>query len=166
MNTGQTFLTIGSLILLTFLIMNMLRNMGRYEDVYTETRTELEAMALTTSLIEEASQLPFDEVSWDSTNLNKSLADFTLAANLGPDAGETDFTLYDDFDDYNGYSRLDTSVQSAYRISCRVNYVTAALPDVVSPIRTYYKRITVTAVNTLISDSLQLYYIHGYWYFN
>ena len=114
MNTGQTFLTVGSLILLSFLIMNMLRNMGQYEDVYTETRTMLEALALTTSLIEEASQLPFDEVSWDSTKLSKTLTDFTSPLNLGPDAGETDYTLFDDFDDYDGYVRTDTTVQSIY----------------------------------------------------
>ena len=166
MNTGQTILTLGSMMLLSILVMNILRMAINYEDIYNETRTMLEATALTSSMIEQASQLPFDEVSWDSTITNKSLADFTAPGNLGSDTGESVDTLYDDFDDYNGYSFIDTTLQSIYSIVCKVDYINESTPNSASVIKTYYKRLTVTTTNQVTQDSVKLQYIHGYWYFN
>ncbi len=166
MNTGQTFLTIGAMILLSILVMNILRVAGGYEDVYNETRTMVEAVALTSSLIEEASQVPFDEVSWDSTNLTKIVTDFTLPNYLGPETGETSYALFDDFDDFNNFIRYDTTQQSVYQLRCEVCYVGDANPEVVSASRSYYKRLTVTTINQTSLDSIKLSYVHGYWYFN
>ena len=166
MNTGQTILTLGSMMLLSILVMNILRMSNNYEDIYNDTRTMLEATALTSSLIEQASQLPFDEVSWDSTIVNKDISDFTVPGSLGPDAGETADTLYDDFDDYDGYTVIDTTLQSIYSIACTVDYVSESTPNSISLIKTYYKRLTVTTTNQVTQDSVKLQYIHGYWYFN
>ena len=71
MSSGETLLTVGALILLTFVILNYNRSLSENEDFLNETRFGLETMALATSIIEEASQLPFDEMSWDSTIIEK-----------------------------------------------------------------------------------------------
>jgi len=166
MNSGQTMLTLGSMTLLSILVMNVLRMALGYEDTYDQSRTRLEALALTSSLIEEACQLPFDEVSWDSTNLSKNLNDFTMPGSLGKDIGETSFAAFDDFDDFNNYTSAETTQQCIYTLKCAVCYVNDNTPNTVSTSRTYYKRLTVTAINTVNQDSVYLEYIHGYWYFN
>jgi hypothetical protein len=166
MSTGQTILTVGALVLLSILVMNVLRNAGASEEVYSSTRINLEAIALTTSIIEEASQLPFDEVCWDSTNLTKSLSDFTAPVNLGADFGEFDFSTFDDFDDFNGYASIETTLQCIYTLSCQVNYVTENNPNVNSGVKTYYKKLSIATTNQVNQDTLKMNYIHGYWYFN
>ncbi|MBC8204631.1 hypothetical protein ISS30_11105 [bacterium] len=166
MNTGQMILSIGSMTLLSILVLNILRLIGEQEDVYDETRSRLEAFALTSSLIEEASQMPFDEVSWDSTNLTKTVSDFTFPSNLGMDAGESVYADFDDFDDFNNFIRVDSTLQSVYQLNCIVDYIAENNPDSASIVRTYYKRLTVTTMNQFTQDSVQLQYIHGYWYFN
>lgn len=166
MNTAQTFITLGSMTLLSILVLNVLRLAVNYEDTYDQSRTRLEALALSSSLIEEASQMPFDEVSWDSTNLSKNLNDFTMPGSLGPETGEVDFATFDDFDDFNNYTIFDTTQQCVYTLKCAVVYVNDNTPNTISGSRTYYKRLTVTAINTINQDSVYLQYIHGYWYFN
>jgi hypothetical protein len=52
MSTGQTLLTLGALVLMSFTVMNVLRTTGANEDIYNDTRLKLEAIALTTSMIE------------------------------------------------------------------------------------------------------------------
>ncbi|MBN1348171.1 hypothetical protein JXJ21_02055 [candidate division KSB1 bacterium] len=167
MNTGQTLLTIGALILLSIIILNINRSLTESNDLLNQTRFGLEAIALASSLIEEASQLPFDEVSWDSTVLDKKWSDFTLPDDLGADLGETDFASFDDFDDFHNYAKAETTAQNIYQISCKVNYAIPIFPDFTWGFsRTYYKKLTVTIKNTFNSDSLSLSYIHGYWYYN
>jgi hypothetical protein len=166
MSTGQTILTLGSIVLLTILVVNVLKTSLANEDTYTADRLSLEAIALATSINEEASQLPFDEVCWDSTNLTKNVSDFTLPGNLGPEAGEVNFSTFDDFDDFNGYAIAETTLQCIYNISCQVCYVAENTPNVISSSRTYYKRLTIITTNQVNSDTLRLFYVHGYWYFN
>ena len=127
---------------------------------------ELEAIALTSSLIEEASQFPFDEISWDSTKLSKDLNDFTLPVSLGPDPAESTYATFDDFDDFDGYLRIDTTLQSVYTLSCAVDYVYEFDLDSLAPVPTHYKRLNITTTNHYNLDSLFLNYVHGYWYFN
>ena len=160
MSSGETLLTVGALILLTFVILNYNRSLSENEDFLNETRFGLETMALATSIIEEASQLPFDEMSWDSTIIEK------LPTDLGPDYGETNYATFDDFDDFNNYAIAETTMQNIYSVSCKVNYVSATYPDSVSVGRTYFKKLKVTIRNTLSNDSLSMNYVHGFWFFN
>jgi hypothetical protein len=166
MSTGQTLLTLGALVLMSFTVLNVLRTTGANEDIYNDTRLKLEAIALTTSMIEEASQMPYDEVCWDSTNMSKNLNDFTNPASLGPDAGETSLATFDDFDDFRGYADIETTLQTIYNITCSVDYVTENNPNTPVLTKTYYKRLLITSTNPITPDTLRLSYIHGYWYFN
>jgi hypothetical protein len=166
MNTGQTLLTIGALILLTLTIFNVNRSLTENEDVMNSARFGLEAVSLATSIIEEASQLPFDEVSWDSTVLSKTRNDLTLHSNLGPDVNETSYALFDDFDDFDGYVRNDTTLQNIYKTSCEVVYIHPLAPNFDFAARSLYKKLSVEITSPSSSDTLKMSYIHGYWYFN
>lgn len=170
MGSGQTLLAIGSLILLSIVILSGNRRMGDNEEYLLQTRFGLEATAKATSIIEEASQLPFDEMSWDTTKIEKDPNDFTLPYYLGPDAGETSFDTFDDFDDFHQWVTTDTTQQNIYKISCSVGYVDAGPYatnlDSCSAIRTLYKKLDVTVMSPITMDTLKLSYIHGFWFFN
>ena len=166
MNTGQTILAVGALFLMSFTIINVHRALTVNEGVLHQTRFGLEAVSLVTSIIEEASQLPFDEVSWDSTKLSKEVTDLTQHNALGPESGETDYATFDDFDDFHGYAFAETTLQNIYNISCDVSYISPSHPNQKELSRTLYKRITVTVTSPSSPDTLNMSYIHGYWYFN
>ena len=170
MGSIQTFLSIGAMVILSIVILSGNRKLNDNEQYLQKTRFGLEATALATSVIEEASQLPFDEMSWDSTIIEKDASDFTQAAYLGPDAGESSFDSFDDFDDFNGYTITDTTQQNIYYITCKVGYVNAGFfsnnLDHYSSSRTLFKKMDVTITGSASSDTLTLSYIHGFWYFN
>ena len=163
-------MAIGALILLSVVILSGNRRMNDNEEYLLQTRFGLEATAIATSVIEEASQLPFDEQSWDTTKVEKDPDDFTLPGNLGPDAGESGFDTFDDFDDFNKYVRIDTTQQNIYKISCTVGYVdcktSGSKLDSYSLLRTLYKKLDVTISSPVTNDTLKLSYIHGFWFFN
>lgn len=166
MNSGQTMLTLCALVLLTLTVINMNRILIDNDDILNQSRFGLETVALATSFIEEASQLPFDEQSWDSTIVEKQPSDFTHPNSLGKDAGESGISTFDDFDDYHNYTKAETTMQNIYNISCEVDYVDPSTPNSTSVNRTFYKKITVTIANPINTDTLRMSYIHGFWYFN
>lgn len=170
MGSIQTFLAIGAMVILSIVILSGNRKLTDNEEYLQQTRFGLEATALATSIIEEASQMPFDEMSWDSAKVEKDANDFTVAASLGPDAGESGFDTFDDFDDFNNYFAAETTQQNIYNISCKVGYVNAGFfgynLDSYTSYRTLYKKLDVRIISPLTSDTLNLSYIHGFWYFN
>lgn len=170
MSSGQTLMTIGALIILSIVILTGNRRLNDNEEYLLETRFGLEATAIATSIIEIASQLPFDEMSWDSTKIEKVADDFTLTSYLGPDAGESTIDTFDDFDDLNQYAETDTTQQNIYNVLCQVGYVqaknTGSQLDSYSLTRTLYKKLDVTISSPVTKDTLKLSYIHGFWFFN
>jgi hypothetical protein len=170
MGSGQTLLTIGALILLSIVILSGNKRLNDNDEYLLETRFGLEATAIATSIIEMASQMPFDEMSWDSTKIEKEADDFTLSSNLGPDAGENSYDTFDDFDDFNQYTETDTTQQNIYKVLCQVGYVeaknTGSVLDSYSLLRTLFKKLDVTISSPVTNDTLKLSYIHGFWFFN
>jgi hypothetical protein len=166
MNTGQTLLTVGALVLFSIIILNGNRILTENNDVMNYTRFQLESIALATSIIEEASQLPFDEVSWDSTKIEKKVSDFTQNQHLGIDGGESNYQTFDDFDDFHKYAKAETTSQNIYKIACSVDYVSDSKPNVALTNRSYFKKLSVSITSPSVEDTLNVSYVHGYWYFN
>lgn len=166
MNTGQMLLTPGAMLLMAVVVVNVNRALTENDDFLNQTRFGLEEISIATSIIEEASQMPFDEVSWDSTKVEKKVSDFTIRNNFGTDAGESTKETFDDFDDFHNYVKAETTAQNIYNIRCSVDYVQSSQPDQVSIGRSYTKRLRVIVTTPINQDSLKLNYVHGYWYFN
>ena len=118
---------------------------------------------MATSIIEEATNKAFDE-NTVSNNIN-SISQLTSPNKLGPESGEA-YTDYNDVDDYNGYSRIDSSMPSAvFKISCSVAYVSSTSPNVISNIATWNKKVTVTISSISMRDTVTMSSIFSYWYF-
>ena len=72
---------------------------------------------------------------------------------------------YNDFDDYNGYTKLDTINSIDYKLSCSVNYVTPTNVNGISSNATWHKKITVLITSSFMNDTLSFSSVYSYWHF-
>ncbi len=163
MNTGQGLITIAAMMLLSILVLrinSMALNTGK---ALYDSKFGLLATSIATSMMEEINSKAFD-ANTDSVSVT-SLSQLTAPNKLGPESGEV-YPNYDDVDDYNGYTRTDSSMPSAvFNVSCKVVYVNAASPDSPSTSATWNKKITVTVSSPSMQDTVRLSTIFSYWYF-
>lgn len=174
MTNIQMILALGAMILLTILLLNVNRNSLAVEDVMYDSNFGITATSIASSVIEDASKKRFDKVSaifnpYDSTyNVVTDPSELTPADSLGIDLTEdiTNPRTFDDFDDYNEYTTVDSTMPSAiFNVSCRVVYVNdAALDDSVNA-PTFHKKITVRVWSKSMSDTMVMSSIYSYWNF-
>lgn len=163
MNTGQMLLVLGAMALLSLTMLSVNRVFVEQERASMEGAFLLVATSLGQGLIDEAIGKGFDEVvlSNPPTSLPSS---FTSAGSLGPEAGES-YPSFDDIDDFNGYSRTDTTdVGVDYTMNVLVEYVNGSNPDgsaEASP--TFFKRLKVTISSPYLSNNTVLSYLVSYW---
>ncbi len=161
-------LALGAMILLTILIMNTNKTTLATEDVMYDSNFGITATSIASSVIEDASKKRFDQVFYvdSSTVYNSNF--FTSAANLGVDSGEviTDPKTFNDFDDYDNYKYVDSTMPSAiFNVKCNVVYVNDnALDDSVNT-QTYHKKITVIVSSKSMSDTMVMSSVYSYWNF-
>jgi MSHA pilin protein MshD len=163
MNTGQMMLTLGALMLLSFLALRMNTNLLSTEELMQNSKYGVLGISLATSLIEEANLKAFDKNSVDSslTNVNE----LTAVGSLGKESGET-YPDFDDFDDFNNYTRIDSTMPSAvFDIACKVVYVSSTNPDVTSSSRTWNKKITVSVTSKNMTDTVRVSSVFSYWFY-
>jgi hypothetical protein len=178
MNTGQTLITMGALILITITILNFHRNMADIDDALNYNRFRLEGLSVLTSHIEMASQYFFDEASTDVTNAT-TLNDFSTSNALGWDSGDNG--LIDDIDDLHTTTISDTGESGViYSVLYTIDYVTLSGTNIVhSNNRTYHKRINIDVFDSFtppllsrmengisIRDSLNMNFVVSFWQFN
>ena len=105
MNTGQTLLTIGALILLSISVVSTNRNSLQHGAIINQTEISLYSVSLAQAKIEEASGKAFDTYSSsDTLDAGAAITSLSqLSTTLGTEGGET-YTNFDDIDDYNYFS--------------------------------------------------------------
>jgi MSHA pilin protein MshD len=165
MNTGQMIMTLGAMLLLSTIMLRVNTTTLTNESVRDEAQYGVLANSIATSIIEQAQSKAFDEES-DTTNIT---AYTQLSSVLGPESGETE-SNFDDFDDYNGFTKRDSSMKSAvFDIACSVVYVEPNNILGSTSNRTWNKKITVTVTRPISADSSALAVrsssIFSYWYF-
>lgn len=167
MQTGETILVIGSMILLSIFALSMNSSITHNHAVLYQSEEILDALAVAQRYIEQAERLRFDEDK--SATIPSS---FTYAGNLGPDSGEQ-YPNFDDIDDYNGFTHTDSlSGNVHYTISVSVDYVTQGSPDTPTSTRTYFKRMKVTVYSASLSElptrsvEMKKFFAYHYFYTN
>lgn len=104
------------------------------------------------ALVNEAYRKIFDEKWIDS--VYQATSDYTSPSLLGPDTGEKftlpdvvpykSYAMYDDVDDYNGYSRIvDAGSMKGFKVSVQVYYIDQSAFAKTST-QTYLKRVDVS----------------------
>lgn len=116
-----------------------------------DTQATVAAISLAQATIDEIQRKSYDQNTISRRVYNAS--DFTPVNSLGPDAGETSRSLFNDVDDYNGYtSSVSAPTVSNFTLVCKIEYVTESDPNTVATTQTFYKRITVTVQNTSMQN--------------
>ncbi len=167
MNTGQMLITVGAMVLLTLVILRVNNGFLTTSTAMMETKFDVLAVSLGTSIIEEASGKSFDQ----NTDTNSVTSTASLSS-IGVDGSEV-YPNFNDFDDYNGlvkivkYDSSDTTFKSAdFKIKCSVGYITPNNPEALttSP-KTWHKRLNVEVTSKSMADTIRLFTIYSYFYF-
>ncbi len=168
MNTGQSLLTIGAMLLLSVTVLRVNNNILGTNSILMDSKFGVLAISLGTSIIEEANKKAFDLAGSDSSIASIDL--LTAPGAMGPAFGEV-YPDFNDFDDFNGFKDTITNLPSAeFRISCKVYYVEPENPDVKVNFRTWHKKIDVAITSPNIGsnerrDTVRLSSVFSYWYF-
>lgn len=160
MNVQMSYIIL-ALIIFTLLALSF--NQKGNSDL--DSRLYHEAVVSVTELgdafINEISNMAFDEKTLPEKIKEK--IKLTTAGNLGPDAGENHFLIFDDVDDWNGYTKYDTLNRLGVCTTLvSVDYIDLANPDVIVTTQQWYKRITIEIDNFYLTDPVKLYFITSY----
>ena len=162
---GQTMLTIGALVLLGLTVFSVNSNNLQHGVILNQTEIGVYAVSLATSYIQTASELNFDQktippagapipVDASGTRLvaptTTNLTAYTL---LGCDGGTevvNDERTFNDFDDFNGFAKLDT-IRGVDRFMTlgKVYYIDPTSPDIAIPGPTFFKRLDIRTYGTV-----------------
>lgn len=172
MTTAQSLLSIGAMMLLTFLILRFNSIQLTSAEAAYNAKFGIVANSLANSLIEEAKDKLFDAAVFDTTKTISSPSDFSPIGlyNFGPEAGEV-YPNFDDFDDYHNLFVLDTlslknpttGLATAFEIRAQVAYVNEDTPNLESGSKTYHKRMSVSVFSDAMIDTVKISTIFSFW---
>jgi hypothetical protein len=177
MNTGQMLLSVGAIVLLGTTVITMNRSSLQNGTILQQTQIGIYGISLANSTIEEASGKAFDQNTDD--NAVSTTGALTSPSYLGRESGETDPSNFNDFDDYNNMTKIDT-VQGVdiFTTKAEVYYVSDANPEVkVTGSATFFKRMDVMVYGSGVADTsrraegiatgdtIKMSYIYSYFYF-
>lgn len=164
MGSGQMLLTSAALVLLMTVLLSFYRSSDSTQKAIVETKMGITAVALASSVIEDAQGQAFDENTL--TAADTALSQLTAPASLGMESGESYPSKIDDFDDYNNLTTtVVDSMGGTFTVHCTVVYINPATPDVASGTATWHKKLTVYVYSPQMVDTVQAQFIMSYWYF-
>lgn len=153
MNTGQSMLSLGALILFSFLSVNFNSTILENTTVETENKVYLTAFSLADDLIEEIKKKAFDERTVDFQAIKQN----QLTYPPGPETGEV-WPYFNDMDDYNNYIKpVSLPHVEDYEVSCTVNYVNSSGQDLTS--QSYFKKVTIKVDSKYLRNPLYMKFI-------
>lgn len=163
MNTGQSLFSIAALLLLSITVLRVNNDIMTADSVLQDSKLGVLALSLATSVIEEASRKAFDTATAEDGITDINL--LTSPYSLGPGDGETPEN-YNDFDDYNGYTKHITNLPSAeFDLSCVVQYVAENNLDSYIMAKTWHKKLTVEVSSPSMADTVRVSKVYSYWHF-
>lgn len=161
MNTNETLFTIMTLVFLAMLNVTFFNSSGESYNTASDNQAIISGINFGESLIQDIILRSFDEKV-----VNNSVTDsdsLTSTVDFGPDLGEVNWTQFDDVDDFNGYTRVDsTEGMGQFQLSVAINYVSESNINNSSYSRTFLKKITINVNNEFLKNSLVLDYVVGY----
>lgn len=184
MNTGQTMLTIGALMLLSVSVMMTNRSSLQHGTIINQTEVSLYAVSLAQAKIEEASGKAFDTYSSsDTADWGAAITSLNQLSNTLGKEGSESYTSehnnnFDDFDDFNYFSgnnpyKLYVPGVDTFRIQTTVFYVDTSNPSAAVGSRTWHKRMVVKVWPTVTPwgganpkpDTVTMSFIYSYFWF-
>jgi hypothetical protein len=159
MNTGQMMLTIGAMMLLSFLILRVNSSQVLSNGTIIDSKLGIVGLTVANTYLDFAKRQVYDRAIRDSTISAPGLTDFTLPNILGPESGEV-YPNFNDVDDFNLWdpsqnryiiitdtttlaNATNTSMYTKFYITSSVFYVDQPNFDTKLNIRTWFKKISV-----------------------
>jgi hypothetical protein len=164
MSAGQQLLVLGAIVLLSIFILRVYTTENSNTKNTVTNAAIIKATGVAQTLLEQIQTEAFD-----SATVSKSVSTtsaLTPVSGLGPDPGETSFTKFNDVDDYNNYSEIDTiGSTDIFNVKVRVSYATKMNPDVPSSVPTFSKRVDISVYNKYLNliDTLKLSKVISYY---
>jgi hypothetical protein len=174
--SNHTILTIAAFIFLSTILVSFYRLMGSTGDDVGNAQDMILATTISTSYIELAQGLAFDEKTEISSDAIGNPSVLTAPNKLGHDGADEDsIATFNDFDDFNGLVVEKTATGTNKRFTTRfaVSYVDPTNVDVVSSTQTFVKRIDLKTWrsyppgdNGVQIDTLRMSIAMGYFHFD
>ena len=178
MSTWNVMITLGAFILLSSILVAFYGNLAAGEDTVNNAQAGISQLTYATTYMELANGLAFDEATIDSFVTTPSIHLLTLPTNLGtenpapsPEPDETDFTTFDDIDDLNNFTIVDSTlfgISGVFKTTFSVQYVDPENLDLITLARTFVKRVDMTVVRLFpaSTDTLRYAMTMGYFHFD
>jgi len=153
MNSGQAMLSLGALMLLSFISLSFNSTILQTSTVEIENKVYLTAFSLGDDLIEEIKQKAFDERTLEFQAINEN----QLSPQCGPETGEV-WPYFDDMDDYHNYSKpVSLPHVEDYTVTASVNYVNSLGQNI--SVQSYFKKVTITVSSKYLRSPIELKFI-------
>jgi hypothetical protein len=159
MGQRELLLLLGAIVVFGTAALNAKRFIVDQNESMLQRQFEVYAVSLAQSFVEEASAKTFDTNGTNPSSPDPD--DFTDPAALGPEAGEV-YPGFNDVDDYDGFTKTDSSGLGAFKVNVQVGYVQETNPNLVVNAKTFYKKLTVTVTQGFLKAPVSLNYIFGY----
>jgi hypothetical protein len=174
--SNHTILTIGAFLILTSVLLSMYRLLGTAGDDVSNAQDMILATTLTTSYLELAQGLAFDQRSDTAHVAIATPSTLTPVNLLGADsASENSIPAFNDFDDFNRFSieKVATGSNKRFTSTFRVHYVNIGNVDVISAVPTFVKRMDVWTWRSFpvltdgeVPDTLKMSICMGYFHYD
>lgn len=153
MNTGQMLLSIGGMLLVSLLYINVNKATGSRIIAIYSNEAVIEATAMAEAMFEDIQTKSFDEQTVSTVITDRTL--LTSSNSLGAESGEIFITQFDDVDDYDQYTITDTiNVMGDFSVNVTVSYIDGDDFDQTSANPTFLKQVTVTINNISLPSTL------------
>ncbi len=157
----QQLLVIGGILLLGYLALSFYRSNSVQSSIELSNEAVITGTGIGQSTLDEIQTKAFDQQTVSKTIT--SVDSLTAPSNLGPDSGETNSTLFNDIDDYNGFVRQDSLGRlGTFLTSVSVYYVNPTNPSNRSTLRTFAKRVDIFVTNMFLPDTIKLNLVIAY----
>lgn len=179
MNTGQMMMTLGAMILLSFLILRVNSSQVNSHGTIVDSKLGIVGITVANTYVDFAKRQVLDEVIRDSTVTVSSYADFTNPSQLGPESGEV-YPDFDDVDDFNLWdpsqgreiiitdtttlaNSTNLSQNTPFYITSEVYYVDQPNFDTKVNYKTWFKRLVVKVWADGMIDTITYSSISTFW---
>jgi len=167
-------MTLGAFVLLSTIMINFYDMSASASDAIGTGQDGIFLTTLTTSYIEMAQGMAFDNYTDTSYVTGSTIMSLTSPSLLGPETGEDSLQEFNDFDDFNGYSAEKEAGTSnrRYRTDFTVRYVDETDLEKVSTSRTFVKRMDLRTWRVFPVakdgrvDTLNTSFVLGYFHFD
>ena len=157
---SDLILLMGAMVIFSLITISANGFFLRNNIIQVNSELNFTAVSLAQNVINKARDKAFDQTTINGNKPSNVPSGFSSV--LGPENGET-YANFNDFDDFNNYSSIDTTANGVYTLKVTVHYVSSSnfKQNVTGP--TSYKRMIVQVYNPSMKDTVRISYIKSFY---